>query len=60
MQISDLELLDIFLGNILADNFCWKHFGGKVVENIRWNIVGAKYLVNISQWKLVGGMGGTS
>ena len=50
MQLSDLELLDIFWENLLADNFCWKNFGEKVVENIRWNIVGAKYLVNISQW----------
>ena len=47
MQISDLELLDIFLGNFLADNFFWKNFGEKVVENIRWNIVGAKYSVTI-------------
>ena len=47
MQISDLELLDIFWGNFFGENFCWKIFGEKVVENIRLNIVGAKYLVNI-------------
>ena len=34
--------LGYFLGDFLVDNFCWKHFGGKVVENIRWNIVGEK------------------
>ena len=36
---------------ILVDNFSWKHFGG----NIRWKIVGEKYLVENIQWELVSG-----
>ena len=42
--------LEYFLEVFLVGNFWWKHLGRKVVENIRWKIVGENIL-----WKIFSG-----